>query len=657
MKLQYKAVTIMALFGLGALFLLSSMFYIQYSKIVREKNIETNESIAEELAAHLSSHIEEQARIALTLSSAPIIREALLVSNEEFSAFSDEERAQEVDSLNEQWKNTSDVNDPFIQAHMTNQVAEYLRLQQMILPGLYGEIFLTNRYGAMIATTGKLTTLAHVHKYWWEASYADGQGRIFFDDRGFDASVEGYVLGVVVPIKNGNEIIGILKCNVNIIGPLTDILTEYSKNQTGTPRIVRTGGLVVAEQGVEPLSTQLHNSLIEKLAQKELGSAIQTENTLKQIVSFAPVRITLGSDEYGFGGKHESIDHIKGNEGEAWHFVISSDENEIFESGQELFRVLAFIGVPFFILTTGVAFLFGQWVSKPLTKLATTAQALGEGNLGIRADISSNDEIGTLADTFNFMANELETFTSSLEKKIQTRTEELARSNEELEQFAYIASHDLQAPLRKITAFGGRLQAKYQDVLDERGQDYLARMADSAHRGQQMINDLLELSRVTTQGKPFQKIELNQVIQDVLSDLEVNIEKSGGVVEVDDLPAIEADATQMRQLFQNLIANALKFHKPETPPKVTISTNGDTSGQVQISVADNGIGFEEEFIERIFQPFQRLHGQSEFEGSGIGLSVCQKIVERHRGSIHVNAMLSEGATFVITFPRSRWSPC
>ena len=271
-------------------------------------------------------------------------------------------------------------------------------------------------------------------------------------------------------------------------------------------------------------------------------------------------------------------------------------------------------------------------------------------------DVITDDEIGQLSAAFNRMTDSLKLITASrdeLEVEISERKrvqEKLNRSNEELEQFAYIASHDLQAPLRKITAFSDRLKNKYSDVIDERGQEYLVRMQNAAQRGQQMINDLLELSRVTTDGKPFQKTLLNQVIQDVLCDLEVDIEKSGGSVEVGDLPAIEADATQMRQLFQNLIANALKFHKPETPPEVTISTNGDTSSQVQISVQDNGIGFEEEFIERIFQPFHRLHGQSEFEGSGIGLSVCRKIVERHGGGIEAQSQPGEGTTFIITLP-------
>jgi PAS domain S-box-containing protein len=236
------------------------------------------------------------------------------------------------------------------------------------------------------------------------------------------------------------------------------------------------------------------------------------------------------------------------------------------------------------------------------------------------------------------------------ELALSQKAAELERSNEELEQFAYIASHDLQAPLRKIIAFSDRLVKKYMDILDARGQEYLTRMKEAAQRGQGMINDLLSLSRVTTQGKTFQRTDLNQVLQDVLSDLEVQIERSCGQVEVGALPVLYADPTQMHQLFQNLVGNALKFHKPGIPPSVKVTTLAGDSHQIRIQVADNGIGFDSDQSEKIFLPFQRLHGQSEYEGSGIGLSICRKIVERHGGTIYATSQLGKGASFIVNLP-------
>jgi signal transduction histidine kinase len=181
-------------------------------------------------------------------------------------------------------------------------------------------------------------------------------------------------------------------------------------------------------------------------------------------------------------------------------------------------------------------------------------------------------------------------------------------------------------------------------------------MNGAAERMQRMISDLLELSRITTQGQPFSSVDLNQVIKGVISDLEVRLEQTGGQVISNKLPVIQADSQQMTQLFLNLVGNALKFHRPDLPPRVKISSrllpNGGKTGQrkVEIRIEDNGIGFNPQYVERIFQPFQRLHSQSEYEGTGIGLSICQKIVERHGGSIRAESGPGQGSSFIVTLP-------
>ena len=226
----------------------------------------------------------------------------------------------------------------------------------------------------------------------------------------------------------------------------------------------------------------------------------------------------------------------------------------------------------------------------------------------------------------------------------------LDRSNKELEQFAYIASHDLQEPLRKIQTFGDRLISNYLDDLDDRASDFLIRMQDAANRGQKMVEALLLYSRVTTQGKPFAKSDLNHILKNVLSDLEVQIESQQGDVQVEELPSIECDPTQMHQLFQNLISNALKFHKSDQAPFVQVECRKKDLNHVEITVTDQGIGFDESYSDQIFQPFQRLHGHSEYEGSGIGLSICKKIVERHGGRIDATSQPAKGSIFTIKLP-------
>jgi light-regulated signal transduction histidine kinase (bacteriophytochrome) len=209
----------------------------------------------------------------------------------------------------------------------------------------------------------------------------------------------------------------------------------------------------------------------------------------------------------------------------------------------------------------------------------------------------------------------------------------------------------LQEPLRKIQAFGERLGERAEDRLDDETHDYLERMLSAASRMRAMINDLLALSRVTTQGRPFEQVDLNEVAREVLSDLETRIERTGGKVEVGDLPTLEADPLQMHQLLQNLIGNGLKFHKPDEPPVVRLFGQClEASQEALIFIEDNGIGFEEQYVERIFQPFQRLHGMNQYEGSGMGLAICRKIVERHSGSIIARSAPGEGASFTIQLP-------
>lgn len=241
------------------------------------------------------------------------------------------------------------------------------------------------------------------------------------------------------------------------------------------------------------------------------------------------------------------------------------------------------------------------------------------------------------------------------EMALLDQANKLARSNGELEQFAYVASHDLQEPLRKIQAFGDRLKSKCEAGLGPEGLDYLTRMENAAARMRVLIQDLLTLSRVASNSKPFVAVDLNDVVRTVVSDLEMRIQDTGGRVEIGPLPVIFGDRGQMAQLFQNLIGNGLKFRKPGEKPVVKIQSQLSTARQGEanawlIEVVDNGIGFDEKYRDRIFQIFQRLHGRNEYEGTGIGLAICRKIVERHHGSITANSSPGAGAKFIITLP-------
>ncbi len=241
------------------------------------------------------------------------------------------------------------------------------------------------------------------------------------------------------------------------------------------------------------------------------------------------------------------------------------------------------------------------------------------------------------------------------QQRLAEKTEALARSNAELESFAYIASHDLREPLRKVQAFGDRLRDRYADVLDERGLDYLTRMQGASRRMHALIDDLLIYSRVTTKAKPFEPVDLNDVVAEAVADLEMRIEETGGRIEVGSLPTLDADRVQIRRLMQNLIGNALKFHKPGVAPVVRVTgeiVSGDAPSERRgrITVADNGIGFDLKYVEQIFAPFRRLHGRSTYEGTGMGLAICRKIATRHGGDITVESEPGQGARFAVVLP-------
>ncbi|MGZ7210526.1 MAG: ATP-binding protein, partial [Methanobacterium sp.] len=247
---------------------------------------------------------------------------------------------------------------------------------------------------------------------------------------------------------------------------------------------------------------------------------------------------------------------------------------------------------------------------------------------------------------------------NTLELKVQERTaeldmviNELKRSNEELQQFAYVSSHDLQEPLRTISSFTQLLQRRYKDKLDDDADEFIEYIVDAAKRMQQLINDLLEYSRVTTKEKEFKTVNINEILDIVLSNLKISIDEDNVEIIYDELPNVTADELQLVQLFQNLIGNAIKFRKVDEPPKIHIYCHKDKEkNEYVFSVADNGIGIEKQYIDRIFVIFQRLHTIDVYKGTGIGLSVAKKIVERHGGHMWVESEFGVGSSFYFTIP-------
>jgi light-regulated signal transduction histidine kinase (bacteriophytochrome) len=238
------------------------------------------------------------------------------------------------------------------------------------------------------------------------------------------------------------------------------------------------------------------------------------------------------------------------------------------------------------------------------------------------------------------------------EEQLKAAADDLARSNSELEQFAYVASHDLQEPLRMVASYTQLLSRRYKGKLDQDADEFISFAVDGARRMQELINDLLAYSRVGTRALQPERVDAKHVVDEVVRDLAPAIADNGARVSRDELPSLQADPTQLRQLFQNLIANGIKFRRPTEPPRVHVSAKRDGRSWV-FGVRDNGIGIEPQYVERIFVLFQRLHTRDEYPGTGIGLAICKKIVERHGGEMWVESEPGHGTTFWFSLPADR----
>jgi signal transduction histidine kinase len=378
--------------------------------------------------------------------------------------------------------------------------------------------------------------------------------------------------------------------------------------------------------------------------------------------SVPPVRAALA----GQHGTMQYVSPIDGQEklgasmplpGTGWVVVYVVPTQVAFAPLTRLMYTTLSITVLIAIIVTiiGLVIVLRQ-VTKPLGQLTTAAVKMGTGDLSQRVKVTTGDEIGQLGTEFNQMAvllsekeAQLRDYAAQLEQKVEERTVELARSNADLAQFAYVASHDLQEPLRMVSSFVQLIEHRYKDKLDAAGTEFISYAVDGANRMQTMINDLLTFSRVGTRGKPFEPIDCEVILDQTLTNLQMAVEDSQAIITHDPLPTVMGDDTQMVQLFQNLIGNAIKFRRQEQL-RVHISAQAKEKEWV-FSVRDNGTGIDPQYAERIFVIFQRLHSKEEYPGTGIGLAVCKRVVERHGGKIWVESQPGQGSTFYFTIPK------
>jgi signal transduction histidine kinase len=465
------------------------------------------------------------------------------------------------------------------------------------------------------------------------------------------------IVPLAMPVLDDeNNVIGVVGAGLSL-NWLNEFITQTPLPEGGVLTITDKNGVVLAvhpETGVEGV----------------IGQSA-AESPVFQEVAARGEGVTQGS---GLSGIPRLFGFTQiGDPGTGIYIIVSVPESIAFAE-VNTFQSSSLIALGLVSLLAAVTSLAGSYLllMRPLNNLTNATRRLGEGDLSIRAKTYGITEFDSVADSFNRMASELgkrdallattnsqlEATNADLTREIEERkqmaddlkqfTVQLERSNQELEQFAYVASHDLQEPLRVVAGYLQLLERRYKGRLDQDADEFIAFAVDAAKRMQALINDLLAYSRVGRKMKPMEPTDCNQVVAQALKNLRMTIEEFGAVVEVGDLPTVAGDAGQLTLVFQNLIGNAIKF-RGETPPVVRIQAKSCPK-EWEFSVQDNGIGIDMQYSKRIFLIFQRLHTREEYPGTGIGLAICQKIIERHGGRVWLESQPGQGSTFFFTIP-------
>lgn len=587
----------------------------------------------------IDHHFLDQRDVLERFSQRIDVRANLSESNAWFGNLSDP--VGYIEQVDENWTSVPEgVVTPFMKelivCSTSQRMRETLVNGSQVGPGflVLREVIVTNSYGAAVAMSQKALDYGQDDKEWWQLTWADGS---YVSDVKYDSN-----LGIQ-GLEVSSRIYDTAGIPLGVIMGFVDVNSVVWSSIGGTATSLYSSGEIVlftsdqrtifSTKPFKPLE-EVSTFASEQLLRSASGSFVGEENSRARQYYFSR---SEGYSDYN---------------GQGWLFVISYDRQQVMSPLNDQRNITlalsASVGIVSLVATYA---LLSRSVKRPLTEFRKATAEITRGNLQKRVHIASQDEIGELASDFNIMTAKLEEQVKGLEDKVAERTiliSKLNTVNRDLAQFAYVASHDLQEPLRMISSYLQLLSKRYSGHIDKDADEFINYAVDGANRLQRMINDLLALSRIGTRGKPFARTDVGIVLGFALTNLEVAIEEAHAKITHSDLPTVSADEVQLTMLFQNLIANAIKF-RSDNPLSIHVSAErGD--GEWVFSVKDNGIGIDPHYRDRLFVIFQRLHSAAKYPGTGIGLALCKRIVERHSGRIWFESELGKGSTFRFTIP-------
>jgi len=642
MKIQDKFALYMFFSIILFLIVFSSLSYMYNKNATIDSAMHLMQESVSEESSHFGDRLVEKSKIAISIASSDTLLRELVKSNAEYEKLTDEARREQIQDLDSRWKNVTNTEDAFIKAYMNNSMASLLRRQQGALSGEVADIFVTNRYGLAIGATNKPSTLAHDYKYWWQAANNNGQGKIFFDDRGYDESVDDYVIGIVIPIKVNNQVIGILKCNFNLLSIINEYLSSINHDGGHKAMLVRSSGRVVLGEGEIPLGVMLPDVMVNKLDPSSSGSMMINKNNIEHIASYSPVALTFSSEEYGFGGRYKYADAVSSDMPNGWFMLFMTDIDSVLSPAIESVSWFVYSGLVFAFMAGIVALLMGRRLAKPIGDLTERAKRIGQGHLDEVINYVASDELGVLAKAFNDMSCNLREAQTELIRKNRLAT---------LGQLTATVSHELRNPLGAMRPSIYIIE-KRSDKDDERVQQAIERIDRNIDRCDHIIDELLDFTRITDLDLHLTHIDewLESVIdeQDVPKD--IRIEKNFSLNGLE----LAIDTARMQRAVINVFENAC--HAMMVDERIDEVRKGsclciktvENEGCIKIIISDNGAGISSDILGKIFEP---LFSTRAF-GVGLGMPTIKQIMEQHGGGIEVNSDEGKGTAVTLWLPNS-----